>query len=66
MRYIIDRMTVSWNGTREVVEAEEFRRRVGVRQISQRLKDLAREWMKTHAGQTKKELTRGQAARGRQ
>ena len=45
-KYLIDRMTISWNGSQEVKEAEQLRRMVGNRQLSQKLKELARDWMK--------------------
>ena len=52
--YLIDRMTVSWNGKQEVREAEQFRRMVGERQISQTFKELARQWLAARARTPKK------------
>jgi len=45
MRYVIDRMTVGWNGVQEVQEAALFRKLVGDRLVSHKLKELARAWM---------------------
>lgn len=46
MSYLIDRMTVGWHGPAEVREAEQFRKMVGVKGVSPKMKELARAWMK--------------------
>ena len=46
--YLVDRMTVSWNGKRECHLAEQFRKKVGMRKLSDTLKQLAIQYLNTH------------------
>ena len=53
MKYLVDRMTVSWNGETECHQAEQFRRLVGPRNLSRQLKVLALEWLRQKRGSRK-------------
>lgn len=47
-KYLTDRMTVSWNGQKECQLAEQFRRKAGMRHLSETLKQLAITWLETN------------------